>query len=147
MLGIRHGTAFKHASETLEGEEVILRLNSSHNSQLLYLIYLRDGTDSIGYCDLRLGHSKSLYYYGNIGYRIRKAYRGHGYAAKAVRLLLPVARECGMDHLIITASPENRPSIRTIEKLGAEFVETVEVPAWHPLFMSEKIKNIYRLEL
>lgn len=49
-----------------------------------------------------------------------------------------------MDEIIITCSPENTASRRTIEKLGGELLETVEVPEDHWLYeRGELVKNIY----
>jgi tagatose 1,6-diphosphate aldolase len=68
-------------------------------------------------------------YAGHIGYGVFPQHRGHHYAARAVRLLLPLARRLGIDPLWITCDPENLASQRTLELAGAEFIETVDVPA------------------
>jgi len=62
--------------------------------------------------------------------------RGHRYAARAVRLLLPLARRLGLDPLWITCDPENAASRRTLELAGAELVETVDVPPDCVIFQS-----------
>jgi predicted acetyltransferase len=68
-------------------------------------------------------------YGGHIGYDVEPEHRGHRYAARSVRLLIPLARRLGLDPLWITCDPENTASRRTLEIAGAEFVEIVEVPA------------------
>ena len=49
-------------------------------------ICLPDGT-RVGRCDLRVGHSRKLYFGGNIGYAVFPDFRGRHYAEKACRLL------------------------------------------------------------
>lgn len=111
-------------------------------------IYEHNTSVRTGYCDLRIGMNEELYYAGNVGYRINPPYRGHGYAYEACRLLFPLAHErYGMDQLIITYSPDNIPSNRTVQKLGCQYMKTEDVPAWHWLYMrGEKAKNIYRYD-
>jgi predicted acetyltransferase len=67
-------------------------------------------------------------YAGHIGYGVEPQHRGRHYAARAVRLLLPLARQLNLDPLWITCDPENTASRRTLELAGAEFVEIVDVP-------------------
>ncbi|MBO4537830.1 MAG: GNAT family N-acetyltransferase, partial [Erysipelotrichaceae bacterium] len=117
------------------------------DGQLMYEIYEAGKREIIGYCDLRLGHSPYLYYYGNVGYRVNPEYQGHSYAFHALELLVEVARDHGEQYIILTVSPENAPSVRTIEKTGAQYLKTVRVPLWHPLYHSERVKKIYRLDL
>src|SRR5262245_8391538 len=64
-------------------------------------------------------------YAGHVGYDVLPQHRGHHYAARAVRLLLPLARKLGIDPLWITCDPENLASRRTLELAGAEFIEIV----------------------
>jgi predicted acetyltransferase len=138
---------FPQQHETLTDGTVRLKLVSNYDNQLMYEIYETDGSEIIGYCDLRIGHSPYLYYYGNIGYRIKPDYQGHNYALKAVMLLLNVARDYHQQYLLLTVSPDNPASERTIEKSGAQYLKTVRVPLWHPLYHSERIKKIYRIDL
>ena len=90
-------------------------------------ICLPDGT-RIGRCDLRIGHNRSLYYGGNIGYTVFPDYRGHHYAEKACRLLFKLAKMHDLDYLIITCRPDNLPSRRTCERLGGVLLEIAELP-------------------
>jgi predicted acetyltransferase len=83
----------------------------------------------IGHVQLRVGNTQHiLMYAGHIGYGVNPEHRGHGYAGRACRLLLPLARSHGMKTLWITCSPDNTPSRRTLERLGAQYVETVDLP-------------------
>lgn len=81
-----------------------------------------------GDCDLRLGYRRGLYYGGHIGYTVLEAYRGHGYAGHACRLLFDVARLHRMPYLYINCRRGNLPSQRTLEKLGGTLVEITAVP-------------------
>jgi predicted acetyltransferase len=103
----------------------------------------------IGSISLRIGDAEELVlYFGHIGYGVEPAHRGHHYAERACRLLLPLARSHGLDTLWITCNPENLPSRRTCEKLGAVLVETVDVPRRCDLYrQGERKKCRYRLDL
>ena len=128
--------------------EIRLEIDRSAARQFAFVIRRMADDANVGYCDLRLGHSISLYYYGNIGYHVYPEYRGNNYAYKACLLLFRLAREMGMDYLLITASPDNLASVRTCEKLEGTFLECADVPIWHPLFRNQEyLKNIYRYEL
>ena len=108
-------------------------------------IVLHGTMTSVGYCDLRFEMNEEMYYAGNIGYRIYTPYRGNSYAYDAAKVLLKVGFDVyGMDEIIITCSPENVPSRRTIEKLHGQLLETTAVPADHWLAQrGELVKNIY----
>ncbi|HEY2039137.1 MAG TPA: GNAT family N-acetyltransferase [Edaphobacter sp.] len=83
----------------------------------------------VGNIRLSLGSTTHLVQYaGHIGYGVLPEQRGHRYAARAVRLLLPLACKVGLDPLWITCDPENLASRRTLELAGAEFIEIVSVP-------------------
>jgi predicted acetyltransferase len=74
--------------------------------------------------------------------------RGHHYAERACRLLLPLARRHGIQPLWITCNPDNFPSRRTCERLGAKLVEIVAVPPRDPLYLrGDHEKCRYRLDL
>lgn len=95
-------------------------------------IYLKKPRRRIGYVSLRLGESPALYYLGHIGYRIEEDYRGHGYAARACRLLMPLMQKLGLYSISITANPDNIPSRKTCETIGCELESIVAVPrAYH----------------
>ena len=92
-------------------------------------IFLRKPRRRVGYVSLRLGESPALYYLGHIGYRIDAPYRGHGYAAKACRMLIPFMRQLNLKSVYITANPENTPSRKTCEKIGCALESIASVPS------------------
>lgn len=131
----------------VEEQDIPADSRNSYVPSVLYSIELHG--QRIGDCDLRLGMNEELYYAGNIGYNIQKEYRGHGYAYEACRILFRLARtKYHMEELIITCSPDNIASKKTLQKLGGQLLETVEVPAGHWLYRrGETVKNIYRFLL
>ncbi len=83
----------------------------------------------MGSINLRPGSSDHVRLYaGHIGYGVEPKHRGNHYAARAVRLLMPMARELGMHEVWITCDPENVASRRSCELAGATLVEIVDVP-------------------
>lgn len=91
---------------------------------------LVDGHDDpVGHVNLRVGDSEHvLLHAGHLGYGVVRAFRGRRYAARATRLVLDFARSLGRDHVWITCGPDNAASLRTLEILGGERVEVVDVP-------------------
>lgn len=86
--------------------------------------------EQLGGIRLRIGSTPHIELYaGHIGYNVMPQHRGHHYAARSVRLLLPLARQVGIDPLWITCDPQNHASRRTLELAGARLVEIVDVPA------------------
>jgi predicted acetyltransferase len=98
---------------------------------------------------LRIGHSLDLeMYLGHIGYNVFPPARGRRLAGRACRLLLPLAKAHGMTTLWITCNPDNWPSRRTCERLGAELVGIVALPPDHVLYhRGERNKCRYRIDL
>ena len=92
-----------------------------------YDITLPDGTVA-GRISFRAGHNRLTWYGGNIGYEVDEPFRGHSYAAKACRLLYELAIMHDMDYVIITCSPDNAASDRTIRLAGGMFIEETDVP-------------------
>ena len=98
---------------------------------------------------LRIGNNPEIERYsGNIGYHVYPPARGHHFAERACRLLLPLARRHGMDRLWITCNPDNAASRRTCERLGARFVDIVPIPPDHPFRLrGETAKCRFVIEL
>ena len=108
----------------------------------------KDG-ESIGKISLRIGYGgglygSNLYYGGQIGYDVDEPHQGNGYAVRACRLLLPVAKAHGMEKLLITNNHTNKASMRVCEKLGARLMRVVRLPEWHDLYKDgQRYQNIY----
>ena len=107
----------------------------------------RDSGEKMGHVSFRVGERWNMKYAGQIGYVVGEAYRGRRYAERSVRLLLPFVRRNGLRELWITCNPDNVPSRRTLERLGAELVEIVDVPAEYPMEGAIRQKCRYRLRL
>jgi predicted acetyltransferase len=105
--------------------------------------------EKIGNVDLRVGDTYRLRMYGgHLAYGVNPEFRGHHYAARACRLLFPLARLHGMKELWITCNPDNVASRRTCELAGAVFVETVDLPEDIDLYQEgERQKCRYRSDL
>jgi tagatose 1,6-diphosphate aldolase len=103
----------------------------------------------IGNIDLRVGDTYRLRMYGgHLAYGVKPAYRGYHYAARACRLLLPLARRHGMKELWITCNPDNIASRRTCELAGADFVEIADLPEDIDMYQEgERQKCRYRIDL
>lgn len=100
--------------------------------------------EKVGSIDLRIGYTDSLYYGGQIGYSVDEKYRGNGYAARACKLIVPVAKAHGMTRLIITNNHENNASRRVCEKLGAKLIRLATLPEWHDLYKEGgRFSNIF----
>jgi len=84
----------------------------------------------VGHLHFRIGLTGELKRFGgNLGYDVEAAYRGHRYAARACRLIFPLARQHGLRELWVTCAPENTPSRRTCEIIGAKHLDTVSAEA------------------
>ncbi|MFT5086771.1 MAG: putative acetyltransferase [Candidatus Latescibacterota bacterium] len=102
-----------------------------------------------GRISVRIGCSDLLVLYaGQIGYGVEEAFRGRRFAARSCRLVLPLLKTHGINPLWITCNPDNMPSRRTCEILGAELVEIVDLPTDTEMYRyGERRKCRYRLEL
>ncbi|HEX2094688.1 MAG TPA: GNAT family N-acetyltransferase [Longimicrobiaceae bacterium] len=69
------------------------------------------------------------YCLGHIGYSVVPWKRGRGYATRALRLLLPEARQEGLTYVELTTDADNLASQRVIEANGGRLVERFFKPA------------------
>lgn len=104
----------------------------------------------VGTIRLRLSNNDDIRLYaGHIGYGVDEAHRGHGYAALACLALRPIAKQHSYTELVITCNPDNWPSRRTCERIGAEFIGIVDLPEDNDMYVlkGERQKCLYRWQL
>ena len=122
--------------------------NNGKIENYMYSIWDSKTNSQLGFCDLRLGDEQDLFYLGNIGYNIFLHHRGHGYAKIATKLLLMLSKKLGIKQLFITCDPNNIASKKTIISCGGIYINTVNVPAYDPLFLQcEYIKDRFLIDL
>lgn len=64
---------------------------------------------------------------GHIGYGVRPAHRRRGYATEILRQSLLIARDLGIDPVLVTCDEGNVASARTIERCGGVLENVVPV--------------------
>ncbi len=140
----------------IEGERVLLAPRAYYGRDtrigfsqcLVFDVWERQSGAVAGELAIRVGDSEPQFYFGHIGYHIDPPYRGHHYALDACRLALSVMRALGMRTAVITADPDNAPSIWTCEQLGCEYACSVDVPeSYQRRLELSPVKRRYVLEL
>ena len=63
---------------------------------------------------------------GHIGYMVRPAFRKKGFASEMLRQALVVAKQLGIDEVLMTCNDDNIGSIKVIEKYGGVLDNKVE---------------------
>ncbi|WP_444940887.1 GNAT family N-acetyltransferase [Microbulbifer sp. ZKSA004] len=91
----------------------------------MYKVSLKNGT-AIGICGLikREGLNGA-----DIGFAFLPDYRGQGFALEAAKAVMMYARDTlGLTRILAIAQPENKPSIRLLEKLGLAQEKQIVLP-------------------
>ena len=116
--------------DVLALEQIGFASHPVHKVPTLFFQMVRiDSGQRVGEINLRLGSNPHIERYaGHIGYTVDAEHRGHRYAARATRLLMPLARKHGLNPLWLTCDPENLASQRSCELAGAKLIEIVDVP-------------------
>jgi tagatose 1,6-diphosphate aldolase len=98
-----------------------------------FRIIVADGTD-VGHINFRVGETEHVRLCaGHVGYEITGTFRGQNLALQACRALAPFVRSF-YKSVTLTSDPDNSASIRTIEQLGARFMDEVAVPSHDPQY-------------
>ena len=141
---LKDGELWLELSRYIPGDSTLERAPSYH-----FVMRHQKNNACMGDIELRLGtYSGVRLYSGHLGYEVYPAFRGNYYAARSCKLLLPVAAHLGLDEVWITCNPENIASRKTCERLGATFVEIVEIPPYINLYArGDRHKCRYRLDL
>lgn len=96
------------------------------------MVHSGEGT-VMGRINLRIGNTENLLLYaGHIGFAVLEPFRGRHYAARSCRLLIPLIQHHRLDPAWLTCNVDNEPSKRTMELIGAVYVETVKMPDDYP---------------
>ncbi len=96
-----------------------------------FRIVLADGSDA-GHINFRVGDTDHVRVCaGHIGFEILAAFRGHSYAFQACRAIAQWVRTI-YEAVTITCDPDNQASRRTVERLGASFIDEAPVPPHDP---------------
>jgi len=89
---------------------------------------LNGAGEDIGHINFRVGDTAHVRMYaGHVGFAISPEHRGRRYAGQACLALAPCIRRF-FDAVIVTCDPENQASRRTLEGLGAAFLDELAVP-------------------
>ena len=106
------------------------------------------GKTKMGCIRLRIDSARRLRYPGHIGYEVNEKYRGHRYAVRSCRLLLPLAFDHGLKAVWLTVDPKNIASLKTCGILGAKYVETVRIPTDHEMYsQGARYRRRYRIDM
>ena len=103
--------------------------------------------EAVGHVNLRVGDTGHVMTFaGHIGYSVAPDWRGRRFAARGARMVIDFAHSIGMRTIWITCNPDNPPSLRTVEILGAERVDEVDVPPGTEMYdRGERRKVRFRL--
>jgi predicted acetyltransferase len=101
-----------------------------------------------GAIELRLGTSDFIQQFaGHVAYGVEPSYRGNRLAARALRLILPLAGRHGFTSIWATVDPDNWASRRSCELAGATMVEIVDLPKDCDMYREgDRQRCRYRLE-
>lgn len=95
------------------------RMYINHEKYKTYMVYQMD--QLIGFCFLTPFRSKDAYYKTvEMGLYLYPDYVGQGYGKEIVSYLETIARQNGMEHIIVSISGENTASIRLFQNSGYE---------------------------
>ncbi len=102
------------------------------------------GALDVGHVNFRIGNTEHVHICaGHIGFEILEEFRGHSYARQAYCAIAPFVRSV-YQSVIITFDPDNLASIKTIERLGARFIDEVPVPPHEPAYLrGSRMKRRY----
>ena len=90
-------------------------------------LWMAEGDEDLGRISLRHELNALLHEWGgHLGYAVRPSARRRGHATAALRRMLEICGERGIDPVLVTCDVDNRASRRTIEGAGGEYDDTRE---------------------
>lgn len=122
------------ASIALRYEKTVMPTGDPELVPFYHFKIVESAGDVVGHINFRVGDTRHVVLCaGHIGYEVLPEFRGNSYALFACRAIAPFVR-MHYREVVVTAEVHNAPSIRIIEKLGAIFLEEVEVPSDDPSY-------------
>lgn len=103
----------------------------------------------MGGINIKAGYTENiLKYRGNIGFTVYEEFRGKHYSARSCIHLIPVIKIINMPHIWLTCNFDNIASMRNIERIGADYIDTVNVPVEYYFYYAAnaRIKRRYKWE-
>jgi tagatose 1,6-diphosphate aldolase len=155
-------TAGVESLEKMDLRDAELRLLFTHVTPVsepdtgipAYCFSMRNASadEVMGGINIKAGYTENIIKYrGNIGFTVFEQFRGRHYSARSCLLLVPVLKMLGMNPIWITCNADNHASRSNIERIGAEYQETLTIPNdyQHLAFYPEhaRIKMRYKWEL
>ena len=150
MIGLLKEEYFKIVDEL----EVIKKADYSDGElDLLINEHKGNGTNDVWYDirltntpvyigEIRVTYCNPIRFLGDVGYELKKEYRGHGYMLKALNVLKEPLIERGLIHPKFTVFPSNIPSVKTIEHFGGKKVGTTGFYDIYEADLEEDAKKI-----
>ena len=114
-LFAERGNGTPTAEEARRDVEVLREREAAAGVSLLAMVRREEG-DFIGYCGLVVG--RSTVEEPEIAYELLRRAHGHGYATEAARAVVGAAAATGRTRLWSTTRPDNKASLRVLEKIG-----------------------------
>jgi len=103
---------------------------------------LNELSEEVGHLNFRVGDTEHVRFAaGHIGFEVAERYQGHRYAGSACLAVAPWVSEVS-GSVLITVDPGNLPSIRTIERIGGDFLDEVDVPEGDPHHLRGSFRKI-----
>ncbi|EDM44745.1 hypothetical protein SCB49_14275 [unidentified eubacterium SCB49] len=98
-----------------------------------YAVALKETGEFIGFCGMLMQTYESPYTPNvDIGWRLKKAAWGNGYATEAAKACLDLSKEkLKIKTIISVASQKNLPSINVMQKIGMKKIGEFNHPALH----------------
>jgi RimJ/RimL family protein N-acetyltransferase len=93
-----------------------------------YRVDLRESKTAIGICGLV---KREMLEAVDVGFSILKRFGGNGYAYEAAAAVMTYGRTAlGLPQILGVTAPDNRASIRLLEKLGLRFQRKIHLPGY-----------------
>jgi predicted acetyltransferase len=108
--------------------------------------------ETMGKINLRAGYTENIQYYrGNIGFTVFERFRGHHFSARSCLLLKPLIQFLKLHPIWLTCNADNYASQKNLEMIGAQYLETITMPADSPYITfyppEARVKRRYQWEI